>query len=240
MIEEIFANIGLSKNETKIYLALLESGPSLMGQICGKTKIHRRNVYDSIEMLKDKGFVSSTIINNRNQFEAVNPKRVLDILDEKRMSIETILPQLMNRQNTQHTTIKVYTGIAGRKIIFEDKLNYNEEQYVLGAHKPSNKISLYLNNYHNRRIKKKIYLKMLFISQDKESAKEFSKYSYVETRLLPNKFSSPIAINIYGDKTAILLGSETTEPITILIEDKGLSNDFKIYFQMLWKISRPI
>ena len=39
MNEEIFTSIGLSKNETKIYLALLELGPSLMGQICGKTKI---------------------------------------------------------------------------------------------------------------------------------------------------------------------------------------------------------
>ena len=191
-------------------------------------------------MLKDKGFVSSTIINNRNLFEAVGPKRILDILDEKRTSIETILPQLMNRQGKTQTKVRVYTGIVGRKIIFEDKLNYNEEQYVLGAHNPSNKISSYLNNYHSRRIKKKIHLKMLFVNQDKESAKEFSKYKYVETRLLPNKFSSPIAINIYGDKTAILLGSETIEPLTILIEDKDLSNDFKIYFHMLWKISTAI
>ena len=64
MIKEILKSIGLSKNEIKIYIALLELGPCLMGKICGKTKIHRRNVYDSIEMLKEKGFISSTIINN--------------------------------------------------------------------------------------------------------------------------------------------------------------------------------
>ncbi|MFH1915904.1 MAG: helix-turn-helix domain-containing protein [Nanoarchaeota archaeon] len=240
MIKEILKSIGLSQNEIKIYISLLELGPSLMGQVCGKTKIHRRNVYDSIEMLKDKGFVSSTIINNRNVFEAVNPERILDILDEKRTSIEEILPQLLGKQNQKQTFVKVYTGLNGRKIIFEDKLKHIEEQYVLGAHKPSGKISPYLENYHNRRIRKKIPTKMLFINQDKETAKKFEQYKYIEAKLLPNKFSSPIAINIYGKKTAILLGSDTTEPITILIEDEGLSNDFRMYFNMLWKISKSI
>src|SRR3989338_7326262 len=146
MNEEIFAGIGLSKNETKIYLALLELGPSLMGQLCGKTKIHRRNVYDSVEMLKDKGFVSSTITNNRNVFEAADPKRILEMLDERRTSIEAILPGLMSRKKARQSITRVYTGLAGRKIIFEDKLDYFEEQYVLGAHSPSSRISPYLDN----------------------------------------------------------------------------------------------
>jgi HTH-type transcriptional regulator, sugar sensing transcriptional regulator len=238
MNEELFENIGLSKNETKIYLALLELGPSLMGQICGKTKIHRRNVYDSIEMLKDKGFVSSTIINNRNVFEAVNPKRIIDILDEKKMDLEKILPLLMSRQNTKQSVVKVYLGTAGRKIIFEDKLNYIEEQYVLGAHNPSGKISTYIENYHLRRIKKKIPLKMLFIHEDVDAAKTFGKYKFVKAKLLPKGFGSPIAINIYGNKVAILLGSGSLEQISILIEDEDLSHDFKNYFSMLWKMTK--
>jgi sugar-specific transcriptional regulator TrmB len=240
MIEEALRSIGLSKNEIKIYLALLELGPSLMGGICGKTKIHRRNVYDSIEMLKDKGFVSSTVINNRNVFEAVNPKRILDILDEKKTDIQSILPQLLSNQNKKQSLVRVYTGLNGRKVIFEDKLNYKEEQYVLGAHEPSKRRSLFIENYHKRRIMKKIPLKMLFINNAKDAAKKFSKYKFVQARLLPNKLSSPIAINIYGNKTAILLGSQTLEPITILIEDKGLAEDFKTYFKMLWNISKQI
>jgi len=240
MLQETLKDLGLSQNEIKIYLSLIELGPSLIGKICGKTKIHRRNVYDSIEMLKDKGFVSATVINNRNVFEAVNPERILDILDEKRINVEKILPQLMSKQNKNQTLVKVYTGLNGRKIIFEDKLKTLEEQYVLGAHNPSGKISPYLENYHKRRIKNKIATKMLFINQDEKAAQKFAEYKYIEVRLLPDKFSSPIAINIYGNKTAILLGSETIEPITILIEDEGLSNDFKSYFQILWKISKTL
>jgi len=240
MIADTLKELGLSQNEIKIYISLIELGPSLIGKICEKTKIHRRNVYDSIEMLKDKGFVSATIINNRNVFEAVNPERILDILDEKRINVEKIIPQLINQQNKKQILVKVYTGLNGRKIIFEDKLKHLEEQYVLGAHNPSRRISAFLENYHKRRIKNKIYTKMLFINQNKQAAHKFAEYKYIEARLLPDKFSSPIAINIYGNKTAILLGSETIEPITILIEDEGLSNDFKSYFQLLWKLSKQL
>ncbi len=240
MIEESLKSIGLAKNEVKIYLTLLELGPSLMGELCGKTKIHRRNVYDSIEMLKDKGFVSATIINNRNVFEAVNPKRILDILDEKKIAIQNILPQLMSSQNKEQSLVKVYSGTNGRKVVFEDKLNYKEEQYVLGAHEPSKRRSTFIENYHKRRIMKKIPLKMLFVHNAKNAAERFSRYRFVQVRLLPDKFSSPIAINIYGDKTAVLLGSQNLEPLTILIKDKGLTEDFKTYFRMLWNISKPL
>lgn len=240
MIEEILKDIGLSKNEIKIYLALLELGPSLIGKICGRTKIHRRNVYDSIEMLKEKGFVSAVMINNRNVFEAVAPTRILDLLDEKKADILSILPKLTNRQNKNPIAVRVYTGLNGRKVIFEDKLKYKQEQYVLGAHKPSEKSSLFIENYHKRRIKNKIHLKMLFSGNAIDSARKFSKYKYIQARILPNKFTSPIAINIYGNKIAFLLGSETMEPVSILIDDKGLSDEFRNYFRMLWSISKGI
>lgn len=239
-IGDVLRSVGLSKNEAKTYLALLELGPSLMGHICGKTKIHRRNVYDSIEMLKDKGLVSSTIVNNRNVFEAINPKIILDMLDEKKTDVESILPRLLNKQNKKQISVRVYTGLNGRKSIFEDKLNYVEEQYVLGAHEPSEKISVFIENYHTRRILKKIPLKMLFIKSAKETAKKFSKYKFIKARLLPDEFDSPIAINIYGTKTAILMGSGTLEPISILIDDEELSKEFKTYFSMLWAVSKPL
>ena len=235
MIEDILRDIGLSKNEVKIYLALLESGPCRMGQVCARTKIHRRNAYDSIEMLRDKGFVSSTMVNNRNVFEAVNPKRILDILDEKKTDIESILPRLLIKK-TEGPSVKVYTGLKGRKVIFEDKLNFPDEQHVLGAHMPSGKISRFIENYHRRRTRKRIPLKMLFTRGEKETARKFRKYKFVQTRILPEKFASPIAINIYGEKVAILLGSGTSEPVSILIENKELSDEFRAYFRMLWEI----
>jgi len=240
MLESVLENAGLSKNEAKIYLALIERGPCTIADVCNKTSIHRRNVYDSLESLKGKGFVSMTRINNHNFFEAANPRVLIDFVEEKKFGLESILPRILAKQNPKKSVVNIYTGQQGRKVIFEDKLNYAGEQYVLGAHEPRVKRAAYIENYHLRRIQKKIPLKMLFINKDIETAKRFSKYSLVKARILSNDFESPTAINIYGNKVAFLLGSGSVDPISILIEDEGLAKEFKSYFNSLWKMSRSV
>jgi len=241
MIQDFLQEVGLSKNEAKIYQMLLESGPSMVGEISLKTKIHRRNAYDSIERLKEKGFVSWTIKNNRKYFEAVDPKRVIDMFEEKKEKIKSIIPQITKRQK-EAQNVRVYTGAEGRKIIFEDKLKCGGEQLVLGAHNPSKRISRYVKLYHKRRIAKKIPLKMLYPPNELEAAKYFSKLKYVKVKILPKLISkTPIAINIYGDKIAFLMDDvEKQSHLTILIEDKNLSEDFRNYFYAIWNISKKL
>ncbi len=240
MIQEFLREIGLSKNEAKIYQMLLEFGPSLVGEISVRAKIHRRNVYDSIARLKEKGFVSWTIKNNRKYFEAVNPERILDMFEEKKEKIREIIPQLMNRQKSDSQIVKVYTGREGRKIIFDDKLKHKCKQLVLGAHEPSEGTSKQKEIYHKMRIARKIPLKMLFPLNETEAAKKFSRLKYASVRILPKFLSgSPIAINIYGNKVAFLTKSEG-QPLSVLIEDRNLAADFRNYFFALWKISEKI
>ena len=239
MIQNFLREIGLSKNEAKIYQMLLESGPSLVGEISMKTKIHRRNVYDSIEKLKEMGFASWTLKNNRKYFEAVDPKRIIDILNEKKEKVKSIIPQIKMRDRKEQN-VRVYTGSEGRKIIFDDKLNYRSEQLILGAHQPASRMS-YINLYHKKRIAKKIHLKMLYPPNELDAAKCFSKLKYVKVRILPKILSeTPIAINIYGEKVAFLLyDSEKHSNLSILVEDKNLSEDFRKYFYtyIIWFIS---
>ena len=68
---------GLTENESKVYLALVDHGPNLAGQISRKTGLHRRTVYDVTEMLIKKGLIGYILKNNRRYFEASNPNRIL-------------------------------------------------------------------------------------------------------------------------------------------------------------------
>ena len=74
MDTSVLWNLGLTKNEIKIYLTLLDEGSSTAGIITEKTGIHRRNVYDSIERLIEKGIVGYIVVKGRKHFEAVDPK----------------------------------------------------------------------------------------------------------------------------------------------------------------------
>ena len=240
MNDEALRNIGFSKNEAKIYRALIELGPSMIGIICGKIKVHRRNVYDSLEMLKDKGLVSATIINNRIIYEAVDPHQLIKIIEERNEELIHSMNDLLSKRKSSQSIVHVYTGQAGRKIMFAEKLKQKGEQYVLGAHIPSPQSKRFVDIYHHHRVQKKINLKMLFSPNEKEAAYMFQKYKLLQVRILPRFNTSPIAINIYRNKTALLLGSASLEPITIIIDDKGLANDMTSYFKMLWSISKPL
>ncbi len=242
MIQGYLREIGLSKNESKIYQMLSETGSSLVGEISSKTKIHRRNVYDSIEKLKEKGFVSWTIKNNRKYFEAVGLERILDVFEEKKEKIRLIIPKMMKKGKPLEQNVKIYTGKEGRKIIFNDKLRYGGEQLVLGAHEPSSRISKYVKLYHQKRILKKIVLKMLYPPNEIKAARYFSKLKYVKVKILPKLLSNyPVAINIYGNNIAFMLDdAEKQSHLSILIEDENLSEDFKKYFYYLWNISKKL
>ncbi|PIR75359.1 MAG: hypothetical protein COU34_03220, partial [Candidatus Magasanikbacteria bacterium CG10_big_fil_rev_8_21_14_0_10_43_9] len=45
---DILEELGLSQNEAKIYESLIEIGESTISELSNRSKIHRRNIYDSM------------------------------------------------------------------------------------------------------------------------------------------------------------------------------------------------
>ena len=55
--EKTLQEIGLTKNEAKIYIALQKSGSSLVSAIAEETKLNRTHIYDRLNHLIKKGIV---------------------------------------------------------------------------------------------------------------------------------------------------------------------------------------
>jgi len=149
---------GLTENESKVYLALLELGPSLAGNISRKSGLHRRTVYDTTEMLIKKGLIGYILKNNRRLFQASDPKRLLEMLREK----ENILAPLIQGLSAKYSITKekeetnFYKGKEGLKTIFEDQLNA-KEILILGASTKAYEIlQFYFKWYDKTRKQKKI------------------------------------------------------------------------------------
>src|SRR5512137_1598608 len=94
-IKEYIRKIGLTENETKVYLALLEFGPNQAGLISRKSGLHRRVVYDTSEMLIKKGLIGYIQKNNKKLFQASSPSRILELIKEKEESISEIMPEML-------------------------------------------------------------------------------------------------------------------------------------------------
>jgi sugar-specific transcriptional regulator TrmB len=233
MTEEL-KQAGLTENESKIYLALIELGPSLAGGIARKTGLHRRTIYDTIEMLIQKGLVGYIKENNRKLFQAANPERLLEIIKEKENLLSPIIQSLQLKYNStkEKEETNFYKGKEGLKTIFEDQLS-SKEILILGASPLAYEtLQFYFKWYDKTRKQKNI--KTRIIATDKKIKK--SKIPLAEVKYLDEKYSNPVSVNIYNDKTAIILWAK--QPIAILIKNKEITNAYKTYFELMWKIAK--
>ena len=232
---EILKQAGLTNNESLVYKSLLNLGPSLAGQVSRKTGLHRRTVYDVTEMLIQKGLIGYILKNNRRIFSASTPKRFLEILDQKKESINSILPEMMGIYGKTHDKQETnfYKGKDGLKTVFENQIKSGtKEILILGASPISEKVlPFYFKWYNEKRKERKIKCRIIFNEKTK------IKIPLSEIKCLNEKNPSPMSINIYRDKVAIILWSEES-PLVIVIKNKDISQGYKSYFELMWKIAK--
>jgi len=232
-IKEMLKETGLTDSEARIYLALLELGPSLAGKISRKTGIHRRNVYDITERLIKKGLIGYILKNNRKVFEAANPERFLEAMKEKETEFEEALPGLkaLYEKTTEKQETNFYTGREGLKTVFQDQLEQNKEVLILGASYSAFEIlPFYFKWYDTDRKKKKIRARIIASEPLKK------KIPLAEIRYLPQKYANPLAINIYKDKVAIILWKK--EPLAVVIKNSEIAESYKKYFELVWRVAK--
>ncbi len=174
MKEVILIEFGLTKNEAKVYSALLTQGPCLAGIISQKTGLHRRTVYDSIEMLIKKGLVGYILKNRRKIFKAANPKRFMEIIKEKEKKLEEIMPEMLlnYEQVKKKEETNFYRGKLGLKTVFEDQIETGEEILILGASPLAHEVlQFYFKWFDEKRKKRKIKTRIIFNQRAKKTPK---------------------------------------------------------------------
>jgi len=235
---------GLSEKEAKIYIANLELGNSLAGEIALKSNLPRTLVYDILERLIDLGLASYAIKNNKKYFHASNPEELSRILKEKQESISKILPKLKKLQKSdgvKRPKVEIYEGKEGMKTVMDDILKYNIKEFLAyGSSRSSYEIiPAFIEDWHKQRIKKKILMRILY-NNTKESKEKVSKFKkslkLTRYRFMPISLESPTATLIYSDK--VVLQSWTKEPFAVVIENKEMADNQRKYFEELWKIGK--
>ncbi len=73
MEAEIFARVGMSKNETKVYLALIALGSATAGSLIKKADIPRSKIYIVMDKLIEKGLASFMLKGRVKYFQASPP-----------------------------------------------------------------------------------------------------------------------------------------------------------------------
>lgn len=246
MYELTLQELGLSPNEARIYEALLELGESSISNISTHTNIHRRNVYDAINRLVEKGFIVPVIDSKERRYVPVEPNKFLESIDEKRSKLQQILPNMheLFEQKRAKEGVYIYKGIEGNKNVLRDILNIGGTVYTIaGKGIWANPLSFPLSEGFVKEAKrKKIKFNILFDAAYRndviKTIKETNQTDIINYRFLPEKYSSMAAIDIYKDRVAIWTGgtlNSLDENISIfMMISQNLADSYRQWFQFMW------
>ncbi len=242
---EILEQIGLSKNEIKIYFALLELEQSSATPIVKKSAIPNSKVYPTLDKLIKRGLVSYVIKNNVKYFQASDPKHLIEFINNKeelisqqKKEIEKLIPIIEQKRklakDKQEATI--YEGLAGVKVAFTNILNTLQSGdkytvFTLGEELNNAELKYFFRDYHKKRIQKKIGVHL--IANEKIRAIFIKYHLFKNMKVKFSKQKLPAGIFIYGDYVMTLVWQE--EPTAFVIKSKNNAEKYKEFFQEIWK-----
>jgi len=250
MQTKILEEIGLTKTEIKIYLALMKLGQTTTTQIIRDSQINPSKIYESLDKLIQKGLVSYVKKANKKFFTASSPETLKEIIKEKKeklneqeKEVNVVISSLNNikKEGQEKINSETYEGLRGLKSVYEkilSTLKKGETQYIIGVPKLANdQLEGFILDWHKKRIKKGINCKYLFQSNAKNYGKTRENMQNTEVRYLPKEINSPMWIEIFGDY--VVIGHiKKYNAVLFLIHDKEIAKGYLDYFNLIWKSSK--
>ena len=241
---EKLKSVGLTQNEARAYLFLLEYQEAKGGLISSKLKIPTSHIYHILEKLLDKGIVSFKIVNNTKIFRPVDPQRLFTLFREKEKQLEREKEELkgfiknlkkIEVKKHRQNDFKYFEGIAGVKSMFTEFIESwepNSEIYVSSAPIAYERWNAFLlETFHPPRVRKSIHLKLIVPSKLRERGEERQKVKYTEVRYSEKELASEFGVA--GDYTYFLSYGE--RPYALLIKDRNFAGTQKQIFETMWR-----
>jgi len=239
---EILQQLGLSLNEAKIYEALLDLKEAGVGEISSEAQVHRRNVYDTIKRLIDKGLIFPILSKGENIYAPVDPDKLLELVREKENILNKALPELRKKyaQRPGKQEAYIYRGAEGFKNYMRDILRVGKDVYFIGGKLiwQSREIKGFSEQFFREIKRKKIKFHCVFDAIVKEKGEKGVNLFPPPHRFLPPAYSTNSAITIFGDYIVTYTGMEfkkLDENVTIFVlKDENLAESYKIWFKFIF------
>lgn len=243
IFEKDLTSLGLTPEESKVYLAVLELGSAFVSSIARRAGVNRSSCYHTLGNLIKKGLVSSFQKGKVLHFTAEDPKRFLQIAEERMERTKELIPELLSITNVLafKPKIRFYEGLEGIKSIFEDVLTTKGE--VLGYTSIRGLIDLfpdYFRQYCHKKVKNGIRTRYICpaTAEGVDIIDDYYPQKY-DPNLLeilmvnPKEFNFQNEIAIYGNKVAIM-SLNPDELIGLLVESTNFAQSMKSVFDLAW------
>lgn len=236
--------LGLSEGQIKVYTSVLELGISTLNKIQEKTGIERRNIYDILNKLIEKGLISYTVEKGKRTYQCTHPNKILEEIEKEEADLKELkkqIPQIKDIFESSKPEIRaeVYRGNESIKALLNESLDY-KEQFWIGGNSGIEKtnLNIWIKHWMNKRAEKKIMLYDLadygtYLEGLEPHKRHKHKKVFYKRCELPKNLNSPMVIFIFGNKVAQILWSK--QSFAFVLESKEIKESFMKYFYYFWK-----
>jgi len=234
---DILQKIGLNKNESAIYVALLEFGPATISAVARKTGVHRPLIYKALPFLKDNGLISESPKGKLTQYVAEPPEKLEALFEGFKFEFGEMMPELKSLYQTaeKKPLVKYFEGRKGVSSVFEDivtSLKRGDVFYRYSSTKNTEKSNSYLPpNYREIRDKKQLER---FVITSESRGKTKKPRLERDMKFVPANyglFDYDVTEIVYGNNIAFVdYNSETA----LVIENPIIAEFQKKLFKILY------
>ena len=243
-LEKILEQTGLSAKEARLYLTLLELGPTAIRKIAEKAEINRGTTYELLKKLQKMGLVSYFHQGKTQHFVSEEPKALAHLFSRKEAEMREAknrLPEIIaelssfSKKTGGHPVIKFYENYAGVRAILNDVLdtvkNLPKKEYTAYSASSIRPVLYHpeaFPNFTEERVRHKIFVRTI------ASGSGGAIHGHDERKWLTKKESSPVYKLLYGGKVAVISSASPTHPHGLIIEDLGIYKAELLTFNALW------
>src|SRR3989344_7966275 len=121
--------LGLTEGQISVYSAVLEKGISTLNNIHEKTGIERRNIYDILNKLIERGLISYTLEKGKRTYQCTHPNTLREEIHKKKAILDNLekeLPSIQEFYTLARPEIgaEVYRGNEAIKTLLHEILAY--------------------------------------------------------------------------------------------------------------------
>jgi HTH-type transcriptional regulator, sugar sensing transcriptional regulator len=238
--EEAIKALGFNEKESRVYLALLETGTGSAVGITHKTGIKRPTVYFILEELEKRGIVFLIPRSKKRLYRAKRPEYLFEEAQEKLKRALEKLPEIeaVSKQESFKPQVFLFDGIDGVKESLNYKMDEMSGEEIKGFFaKTDLEIMKVFDGYkkHNSKLREK-KIKIRGLVPFDESLKSFREvdreYGREIREVKKDEYSSDVAVEIGNSFVRFF------DPVNLqglIIENPAITKTMGEIFEMVWK-----
>ena len=232
--------LGISENEAKVLLEIIQNTSVTATELVQATGMNRKVVYDAIRRLSHAALITSSKSGKERKF-VFGGKASIDALiekerhdaDQKAKEMRALLGELARMPKEEPADAMVLTGTQGVRVALSKLLDLGSDYVSYGAPRESETVmtETFWLNFHEKQRELGISTRLLFNDALRNWVGKVDN-PRVSIRFLSE--IEPLAQTIVcNDRVFIIIW--TANPSATIIVNNALANSYRQIFELLWK-----